>query len=208
MISRFGFLIWICILVIMPFTSSIKVIAQEKSWQPKLDPDELVYSNLQKALANADSVKYLRLSRKKLKEFPKEIFQFKNLVLLDLSRNKIKVVPLEIDQLKSLQILNLSRNKINLLPASIGNLDSIIHINLNQNLIEILPPEIGNLKNLEVLELWSNELSGIPEEIKQATKLTRLELRGILFNQDQQNHIYGLLPNTKIYFSPACACKP
>jgi len=164
------------------------------------------YFSLQDALLQPDSVYKLTLSKKKLKEVPTAIFQFKNLQILNLSKNAIKIIPTEISQLQNLQDLNFSANEIAAIPAQIGMLQNLVDLNLNRNLIEAIPPEIGNLKNLEVFEMWDNELDSIPDEIKDLSKLRILELRGILFSQDDQNYIKKLVPNCRVYFSPACPC--
>ena len=166
-----------------------------------------VYKNLTVALQNPDSVFILDLSRKKLKEFPKDIFKLKNLQVLDLSHNRIEQLPSEIDTLTHLQKLYLANNDLNQLPSSIGDLNNLIFLGLNRNVIEALPAEMGKLKNLEVLEMWDNELSIVPEELKGMYSLHVWELRGILFTVEEQNRIHLLVPDAHIYFSPSCNCK-
>ena len=48
------------------------------------------YIDLEEALKHPEMVVRLELRKKKLKEFPKEIFMFKNLQYLDVSKNQIK----------------------------------------------------------------------------------------------------------------------
>jgi hypothetical protein len=57
------------------------------------------------------------------------------------------------------------------------------------------------------LELWDNELIGLPPEIGDLKKLQVVEMRGILFSPDDQQHFRDLLPYAKIYLSPPCNCK-
>ncbi len=166
-----------------------------------------VYKSLSFALQNPDSVFKLDLSKKKLKEVPVDIFKLKHLQILNLSRNDIKELQPEINELVNLQEFNISNNSLKSLPASIGDLTNLKHLGLNRNLIEALPPEMGKLKNLEVLEMWDNELGEVPEEVKGMYSLRVWELRGILFSIEDQNRIHMLLPECKIYFSPACNCK-
>jgi Leucine-rich repeat (LRR) protein len=176
-----------------------------------LEPDELAlmktYTNLQDALLQPDSVFKLNLKGKKLNEIPADVFTFHNLQVLNLSKNRIKEIPADIGKLKSLQELDLSHNDLTGLPPQIGDLLYLSRLKLNKNVITALPPEIGNLINLEVLEMWSNELDTIPDEMHFLLKLRVFELRGILFSDEKKEEIQAMLPNTKIYFSPSCACK-
>lgn len=170
-------------------------------------PGYRVYRSIFEANTQPDSVQILELKGKKLKTIPADVYKFRNLVVLDLGRNKIKVVPDSIGQLTQLEELDLSGNKIDSLPPSIGKLTNLHKLALNRNVITALPSEIGNLVMLEEIELWDNELRDLPDEIRNLKKLRKLELRGILFTDEQQKRFLELLPNTKIYMSPACDCK-
>ena len=179
--------------------------------QNVLEPEELAtkktFFNLQEAIAQPDSVYKLNLSKKKLKEIPHEVFSFHNLQILNLSRNNIAAIPVEIGILKSLQELDLSRNALTQLPPEIGQLKNLSNLKLNRNKITSLPMQVGDLLLLENLEMWDNELDTVPDDIQHLARLKTFELRGILFSDEQQKRIQQLLPNTKIYFSPSCACK-
>jgi len=172
-----------------------------------LNDTNYIYRSMASAMQNPDKVFKLNLSKKQLKEFPTEIFQFKNLRDLNLSHNKITSLPKEIGTLENLERLNLSSNKLDSLPQEIGNLSNLVYLGLNRNEIGDLPATIGNLENLEVLELWDNEINNIPDEIGNLKKLKVLELRGILFSNDEGARIDSLLPNTKVMMSPTCNCK-
>jgi Leucine-rich repeat (LRR) protein len=67
-----------------------------------------VFYDLDLALENADGVKYLDLSNKKLETLPAAVLKFKNLEYLNLSGNPISHLPIYIAELKNLQILDLS----------------------------------------------------------------------------------------------------
>jgi len=165
------------------------------------------YTSLSEAMKNPDKVIKLELRKKHYKEFPKEIFQFKNLQYLDLSKNGITEIPAEIGELKSLQILILSKNDIETLPKEIGELKMLQYLNVNQNEISSLPPQIGSLVNLKNMDLWSNNVDKFPSEIKNLKKLLVLDLRVILIPDAEQERVQSLLPSTKIYFSPYCKCQ-
>lgn len=167
-----------------------------------------VFRSVQEAQQNPEAVFHLQLSKRKLDSVPPEIFQFKNLRVLDLSRNKISQLPAEIGNLKNLEKLILNNNQLEALPQEIAQLTKLKQLSLNRNLIQELPPGIGQLTELEYLELWDNELKDVPDEISNLQNLKVVELRGILFSEEQQARIDGLVPKTsKLYMSPSCACK-
>lgn len=196
---------------VLPLVAAIIFMSAYVQAQALLEPEELkaakTYNSLQEALAKPDSVIKLNLNKKKLTEIPAEVFSFPNLQLLNISRNKIKQIPADIDKLKNLQELDISNNDLTALPPQIGQLTNLVKLKLNRNEITALPPEMGDMRNLELIEMWDNELDTVPDEIKNLIHLKIFELRGILFSDEQQDYIRSLLPNTKIYFSPSCACK-
>lgn len=189
---------------LMIFTNNY---AQEKNI---LDSAELArmpaFTDIDSALKNPDKVYKLILRRKKLKSFPKEIFQFKNLQYLDLSKNDIKELPENLGELKYLQYFACSKCNLQKIPSGIGQLEYLYYLNLNQNNIDSLPNEIGQLKRLQILDLWDNNLSYFPDSMRELESLKKMDIRSILLNQEQQNYIQSLLPDTKIYFSPPCKC--
>jgi Leucine-rich repeat (LRR) protein len=187
------------------------ILAIQSQGQTLLDSlllrQQKTFKSIAAASVQPDSVFKLDLSKQKHKEVPQEIRNFKNLQVLKLSRNKLKEIPEWIGELKKLQVLDLSYNKIKLLPDSISNCTDLVYLGLNRNVIETLPHTIGRLEFLEVIELWDNEIIALPGEIKQLHNLKTLELRGILFSQEEQEQIYNLLPETNVFFSPSCNCK-
>lgn len=169
--------------------------------------DKPEYTSLSVALQKPDSVYKLNLKKQKLKDFPKEIFLFKNLQELNLSKNKITKIPKEIGTLTNLQKLDLSANLIDSLPKEIGNLVNITDLILNQNVIAEIPPEISNLKKMRFLDMWGNEIQGFPDEIsKLSNTLKVVDLRVISIRAELQEKIEKQLPNTIIHFSFSCNC--
>lgn len=165
-----------------------------------------VFKSLDDALENPEIVFHLKLTKKKLSEFPESIFLFKNLMSLDLSKNKLSNIPMGITELKNLRELKLNKNKFIQFPLAVCELDSLRLLGINQNSIAVIPPEIGNLKELTYLDMWSNDLDVFPSELQQLQKLKEFDLRVIQLSDEQQRHIVFLLPKTKIHMSNSCNC--
>lgn len=178
--------------------------------QDLLDSVSLVlypeYISLKEALANPNQVVKLSLRKQGLKEFPEQILKLKNLQYLDLSKNKIESLPDSIVQLTQLQFLIVSKNELLALPNTIGRLKNLKILKAAQNKIARIPYSFGDLENLEYLDMWDNELDYFPESMSKLKNLEVMDLRNILISQENQNYIQSLVPNTKIYFSPACQC--
>jgi Leucine-rich repeat (LRR) protein len=164
------------------------------------------YTDLSEALKNPEGVIKLSLRKKKYKEFPPGILTLKNLQYLDLSRNNIKELPDSIVNLKNLQYLIVSKTGLTSLPKEIGKMKNLKHLNVNQNELSVLPYSFGELEKLEVADLWSNNLEYFPETMSKLKNLKMMDLRNILIPQKHQDLIQSMLPNTTIYFSPACNC--
>ncbi|HNR19577.1 MAG TPA: leucine-rich repeat domain-containing protein [Bacteroidia bacterium] len=196
-------LIFIVCFFLFPFS----FCSAQELWDDDSLKNQKVFTSISEALQNPDSVFRLDLSKQKLTEIPAQVFQLKNLRELKANKNKISVISEAISTLTLLQSLSLENNKLKAIPPQIGELKNLKYLILNRNLIETIPPEIGKLFNLEDLELWDNEISVIADDIRFCSSLKVLELRGILFSDEQQRHIHDILPYTKVYFSPSCNCK-
>ncbi len=164
------------------------------------------YTNLAEALKDPDKVIKLSLRKKKYKEFPREIYQFKNLQWLDLSKNAIKELPDSVAEFKFLQFFSISKNGLERLPLNIGKLKNLKYINVNQNNLTRLPYTFGDLENLEFADLWSNSFDEFPESLKNLKKLRSMDLRNILIPKNIQQGLESVLPKAIIYFSPPCNC--
>ena len=94
------------------------------------------FNNLDKALANPDSVFFLDLSLQKLKTFPKEIFKFKNVRELYLSYNYWDNIPEGLGELKQVTILDLSGNYfLHLLPFDLWKMKNLKELDIKDNLL-------------------------------------------------------------------------
>jgi len=163
---------------------------------------------LKKALKQ-DPLKVYSLSLKKMKlsELPPEIFEFKNLQVLDVKKNKFKTFPKEIIAFKFLQELNISTNKIETISKELGQLIHLKKFIASSNRIVSIPKEIRYLKKLKFLDLWGNDIGSLPIEIRELeNSLEEIDMRVILMSSAEHKKIKALLPNTKIRFSKSCNC--
>lgn len=153
----------------------------------------------------ADSVYRLDLSRKRLKEIPKSIYQFKNLRELNLSKNKLRDLPDKF-VFRDLRILDLSKNKFKQFPTVICKNTALRNLFLGKNDIPEIPPCIGKLQDLIVLDIWFNPVNDLPEELIQLRNLRSLDLSGLNFSKEFQKKWRELLPWVNIEFEAACDC--
>ena len=142
------------------------------------------FTNLQQALLQPDSVEKIVLRRQKLHAFPEELKKFKYLKTIDLGRNYISTIPAWVADFAYLEVVVLDNNSLEEIPSTLCTIITLKQLDVWNNNISVFSPEMVNLKKLQVLDL-----------------------RAILIDQDQQNAIAAMLPQTKIYFSPACRCK-
>lgn len=168
---------------------------------------EPIFTSLSEALKNPEKAYRLDLSKQKLRELPDTLFSLYNLQELKLAKNKLQNISPKIGNLTNLQKLDISRNNLSDFPSTIGNLTNLVELIANNNYIYKLPPEIGNLINLEKMDLWSNIIDQFPDQIANLKdNLKELDLRVVLINEDKQQIIADLLPNTVIHFSKSCNC--
>lgn len=145
----------------------------------------------------------LKISQKKLHEFPPAIKQLEgNLRTLDISDNKFTALPNEIASFIHLKQLNISKNKLTKLPDCIGALTKLETLNAAHNHLTSIPRTLSNLihlkqvyftdnqlkdfplmlcglKHLDMLDLSKNKISTIPAEVS-GLNVTELNL-----NQNQ-----------------------
>lgn len=184
------------------------LLSAQYDYDSLMNNGNIIYTDLNQALKNPESVYILDLSKQKLESIPMDVFKFSNLEILVLSKNKIEQIPSEIKLLKNLKVLDLSRNKLVRVPAEIGQLINLEILILNQNAIYEMAPEIGSLKKLKVLDVWGNELDEMPYEISFLKgSLELLDMRVIYMTAEKQQAIIELLPYTQIYFSNSCNCR-
>jgi Leucine-rich repeat (LRR) protein len=172
------------------------------------DIAESDYLTLEEARAiSPDSVKALRLTKKKLSEIPEEIYQFKNLRALDLSRNRISQInPGSLNVFTQLEILNLGKNRLALFPIDICSMPSLTHLSVNDNIISNIPTCIGYSTKLQHLDIFNTRIGTFPEELSLLTDLKSLDARGMLYSPVFQEFWTKNLPSTEIKFDLPCNC--
>lgn len=176
-----------------------------------LAPEQLdtcrVFRDLGRAIQTPEEVYRLDLTKTKLKEFPKEIFLFRNLQELRLDRNRIKSIPDRVGELRYLQILSAEKNKLEVFNAAICRLEHLRELNLANNEIARIPDDVSSLESLEKLILWSNVIGYYPDSMAELEKLQILDLLNIQMNEEEQARVRTMLPNAQISFSPPCDCE-
>jgi Leucine-rich repeat (LRR) protein len=168
--------------------------------------DFKIYSLEEARMVDKDLVSGIQLRKQKLTELPNEIFQYKNLKLLDISKNKLKSLPMEINQFIQLEELNAGKNKMNICPIVICSIPTLKVLKLNDNPIENIPECIQYLEDLEVLDLFQTRVESFPETLVQLKNLKIMDVRGILYGPKFQEHWKLLMPQTSIEFDLPCNC--
>jgi len=102
----------------------------------------------------------VRLEKRDIKEWPKELLNRTGLKTLVLSRNLLRTVVSGVVQLKNLRRLELSFNRITSISPEIGKMAHLETILLDHNHLETVPIELGLLVQLKVINLDGNPLSG------------------------------------------------
>ncbi|XP_043488207.1 leucine-rich repeat-containing protein 57-like [Polistes fuscatus] len=118
---------------------------------------------LQQHYETAKKTGALRLSQKKLDEFPSNLRTLAHLLRnLDISENKFTRLPDEIGEFTLLKQINLSRNRLNSLPEIIGHLSKLECFNASSNYIERVPRAFSKLSHLKQVNLSDNRITEFP----------------------------------------------
>ncbi|XP_072937267.1 leucine-rich repeat and calponin homology domain-containing protein isoform X2 [Epargyreus clarus] len=164
--------------------------------------------SLERILEDAYLSGELKLSGRKLREFPKPVkFDLSDTVVADLSKNRFSDVPDEVTTYVFLEKLLLSQNIIRSLPDAVGALQSLTYLDLSSNQLTELPREVCQMP-LQVLLVPDNMLTNLPKEIGKMTSLAELDASNNRLTQvpmtlgdcaglralDLSNNQLGLLP--------------
>ena len=128
-------------------------------------------------------LKRLKFRGKELANLPPEVFNLKELEVLDLSPEReaclyyrLPSVPATIAKLVNLKVLIVDTNELTELPAQIGTLVQLEHLALSNNQLSRLPNEITRLERLTSIHLANNKLTEFPRQILDLSALTFLDL--------------------------------
>ncbi|XP_055296171.1 leucine-rich repeat and calponin homology domain-containing protein isoform X2 [Sitodiplosis mosellana] len=118
----------------------------------------------------------LRLSGRKLKDFPKTAakYNLSDTVIADLSRNRLCELPEDVTGFPFLETLLMYHNSLRSIPESIRGLHSLSFLDLRSNLLTSLPRELCFLP-IEVLLVSNNRLIALPDELGRMEQLTELD---------------------------------
>ncbi|CAD7078954.1 unnamed protein product [Hermetia illucens] len=132
--------------------------------------------SLERILEEAHFSGELKLSNRKLKDFPKSAtkFNLSDTVIADLSRNRFCELPEDITSFAFLETLLLYHNTIRSISQSIKGLSSLTYLDLRSNHLTSLPREICFLP-IQVLLVANNRLTTLPDELGRMEKLTDLD---------------------------------
>ncbi|KAK4028485.1 hypothetical protein OUZ56_017754 [Daphnia magna] len=139
-------------------------------------PQSPLNRNLERLLEEAQISGELRVSCRRLREFPKVAskYNLNDTVYTDLSKNKLSELPSEITRFTALEKLNLYHNVIRFIPDTVTFLQCLTYLDISRNQLSVLPPYLCKLP-LQVLLVSHNRLVSLPEEINQLSKLIELD---------------------------------
>ena len=164
------------------------------------------FTSLSEAMKNPSQVASLTIRGKKLKSFPIEILQMKNLRELNLSKNYIDVLPSELPELSKLEVLDVSRNSLYSFPIRMAEMKHLKRIVANRNKLAFLADQMSAMSQLEHVDVWHNDITSVPESFKSLVNLKYADFRENILDRDAQLQIKKLFPNTKLFFSATCSC--
>ncbi|XP_055632823.1 leucine-rich repeat and calponin homology domain-containing protein isoform X2 [Toxorhynchites rutilus septentrionalis] len=132
--------------------------------------------SLERILEDANLSGELKLSGRKLKDFPKAAgkYNLSDTVIADLSRNRFCELPEDITSLAFLERLLVFHNTIRSIPETIRGLHSLTYLDLRNNQLSVMPREICFLP-LQVLLVSNNRLVTLPDELGRMEELTELD---------------------------------
>lgn len=140
------------------------------------------------------------LHHNQLTSFPKNLFKFQNIAVLDVSNNGLMVLPdifkhcklttfiaknncLQNDSLPksftpnpNLRELNLSGNRFETFPEQLIDLVSLKYLYMGGNKIKSISKNVWKLSSLQILSIGGNQLVEVPSTVGQLTQLHALVL--------------------------------
>ncbi|XP_019871331.2 leucine-rich repeat and calponin homology domain-containing protein isoform X2 [Aethina tumida] len=132
--------------------------------------------SLERILEEANQSGELKLSNRKLKDFPKanEKYNLSDTVIADLSKNRFSELPEEVTGFHFLEKLHCYHNAIRYIPDTVSSLQCLSFLDLSRNQLTTLPREICQLP-IQILLVSNNKLSSLPDELSRMSQLTELD---------------------------------
>ncbi|CAH1175752.1 unnamed protein product [Phaedon cochleariae] len=132
--------------------------------------------SLERILEEANQSGELKLSNRKLKDFPKtgDKYNLSDTVIADLSKNRFCELPEEILGFHFLEKLHCYHNSIRLVPDAVNNLQCLSFLDLSRNQLTNLPRELCQLP-IQILLVSNNNLTALPDEMCRMSHLTELD---------------------------------
>ncbi|KAK2576867.1 hypothetical protein KPH14_005495 [Odynerus spinipes] len=136
--------------------------------------------SLERILEEAHLSGELKLSGRKLKDFPKvgkpgaAKYNLQDTVIADLSKNRFGELPEEVTEFPFLEKLHLYHNAIRIIPETVVLLQSLNYLDLSRNQLTSLPREICRLP-LQTLLVAHNRLASLPDELGRMSALAELD---------------------------------
>ncbi|XP_014600589.1 PREDICTED: leucine-rich repeat and calponin homology domain-containing protein 1 isoform X2 [Polistes canadensis] len=136
--------------------------------------------SLERILEEAHFSGELKLSGRKLKDFPKVgkpgavKYNLQDTVIADLSKNRFVELPEEVTEFPFLEKLHLYHNAIRIIPETVVMLQSLNYLDLSRNQLTSLPREICRLP-LQTLLVAHNRLASLPDELGRMSALAELD---------------------------------
>ncbi|MFY7991210.1 MAG: leucine-rich repeat domain-containing protein [Fluviicola sp.] len=176
-------------------------------WSATKAQDTLkIYTWEEAQLLPVDSVKAITASHLKWDSIPESLWNFTHLRYLDLSKNRLKEIPPEIGKLKELRTLDVSKNKLSGAPVFICQLTQLRKLHIARNQYSSLPSCIGYLTHLVVLDIWDNPINSLPDEVMNLKKLQFVDMRSIMLSPGFQQKWLERRPDVTWEFDPPCHC--
>nr|CAH7764986.1 unnamed protein product [Callosobruchus chinensis] len=132
--------------------------------------------SLERILEEANQSGELKLSNRKLKDFPKasEKYNLSDTVIADLSKNRFSELPEEVLHFQFLERLHCYHNSIRYIPDMVGNLQCLNFLDLSRNQLTTLPRELCHLP-IQILLVSNNQLTSLPDELCRMQQLAELD---------------------------------
>uniref|UniRef100_A0A1B6GXZ4 Leucine-rich repeat protein soc-2 homolog n=1 Tax=Cuerna arida TaxID=1464854 RepID=A0A1B6GXZ4_9HEMI len=118
----------------------------------------------------------LHLPKAGLAGLPENIFELKNLKLLDLSQNNIDWLPESFGKMRSLEVLIMSKCNVTYLPENFNRITSLKKLLLDHNKLTDVRNELVGLVELEWLDLYDNILEEFPISLEHLRTLEKLDV--------------------------------